>query len=251
VAEIPKSVKVKWPVGPHYTKWVKGKSPHSWVEYKLKSADWFLTTLVQTTAEVGRMDRNAGVEMAIDGALTGLCAAVDTAVSLLVRALEDANGIEEGDRFPVQHATYARAVDLAGSAALKISSQKKFTEAMVGADSADPEGWLAQLQTIRQLTAVENRLVPHWDLGHGNPRVFIDVPGLGLQEPTAYLKSSRDAVHTLVGALLDDVDAVTAKGRQVRQRRRAGMPARPLPDLSSRAHLVPPRRNSSRRDEPE
>jgi hypothetical protein len=230
---------------------VKGKTAHTWVQYKLKSADWFLDTLVKTTAEVGRMDRNAGVEMAIDGALAGFCAAFDTALSLLVRALENANGIEEGERSAVDHPSWERALTLAGSAALKISCQKKVSEALRGADAAEPQGWLAQLQAIRSLMMVENRLVPHWDLGPGIPRVFIDVPGLGLQEPSAYLKSSRDAVRTLVEAVLGDVDNVTAKGRQVRQRRRAGMPARPLPDLSTRAHLVPPRRTVANPDKPE
>ena len=143
MAEIPKSVKVKWPVGPHYTKWVKGNSAHAWVHYKLKSADWYLATLVKTSKQVGRMDRNAGVEMAIDGALTGLCSAFDAALSLLIRALETANGIDSAERSAAERPIWARAEILAGSAALKLSSDNPVVAALSGGDTAAPDGWLA------------------------------------------------------------------------------------------------------------
>ena len=80
-------------------------------------ADWYLATLVTTSKQVGRMDRNAGVEMAIDGALaTGLCGAFDAALSLLIRALETAgNGIDGAERSAAERPIWARAEILAAA----------------------------------------------------------------------------------------------------------------------------------------
>ena len=247
MAQLPKAIKVKWPVGPLYSRWVKGKGNHAWVHYKLKSANWYLSTLSKTLRRVGKVDRYAGVEMALDGVLTNLCAAFDAAVSVLARALETANGIPEMTRMPTESLGWDRAATLATAASFHLDCAVEVTAALSGNEALEPSGWLAQLQRLRDLSARENRLVPHWALGRGDPGQFVDVPGQGLQEPVAYLRSTRDSVEDLIDLILKDVEAVTTTGRSHRRSRSKSLPGRPLPDLSARARIVTPGRTRTPR----
>jgi len=240
VGQFPKAIKVKWPVGPHYSRWVKSKGNHSWVYYKLKTANWFLKTLRKTVRRAGKVDRYAGVEMAMDGVLNALCAAFDAAVSLLARALETANGMPELSRTPTESLGWDHAATLAAAAGVRLDSAADVAAALAGSGAPEPTGWLAQLQRLRDLSARENRLVPHWNLGD-DPGQFVDVPGLGLQEPLPYLGAARDQMEALVTRVLTDVDAISTSGRP-RDGGRSKSQARPLPDLSARARLVTPSR---------
>ena len=238
MAQVPKAIKVKWPVGPHYSRWVKGKGSHSWVQYKLKTANWFFKTLSKTVHRAENVDRYVGVEMAIDGLLNALCDAFDAAICLLARSLETANGLPELNRTPTENLTWDYAATLATAGSIRLDCSAEVADALSGNGLPEPSGWLAQLQRLRELAARENRLVPHWDLGHGNPGQYIDVPGLGLQEPLPYLSAVREQVVLLVETILNDLESVSATGRSGRDRGRSKNQARPLPDLSARARVV-------------
>ena len=125
------------------------------------------------------------------------------------------------------------------AASIHLECAPEVAAALSGSGAPEPSGWLAQLQRLRDLSARENRLVPHWNLGQGDPGQSIDVPGLGLQDPMAYLRAAREQVGGLVAAILKDVDAVSKSGRP-RDGARSKTQSRPLPDLSARAWLVTP-----------
>jgi len=85
------SITVAWPLGPHVPPLAEQGRSRAWVDYKLRSAAWYIDTLERLGGEVG-LDRLTGVEMALDGALTALCGAVDAAERILIWTVAEGDG---------------------------------------------------------------------------------------------------------------------------------------------------------------
>lgn len=239
MAKIPKSVRLKWPVGPHYLRWVDGKGVHAWARYKVKSADWYLGALQITARAAGDLDRYAGVELALDGVLGALCAAVDAAGCALLDAVAHASGGPATEWSHLGASEWDGALDIARGAGLSLECERAVLEAVEGTGSRNPEGWLAQLRMLRDRAVRHNVLVRRFSVGGEPPGRFVDVPGLGPRRPVEYLKSTRNRVGELVELLLRDVDALAGAAPPAADEdgsRRLG--PRPLPDLSARAHVL-------------
>jgi len=239
VAKIPKSVRLKWPVGPHYLRWVDGKGVHAWARYKVKSADWYLGALQIAAHVAGDVDRYVGIELALDGVLASLCAAADAAGAALLDAVERAVALPEAERGTSSLAAWDRCLDIARGAGLELACERAVIDALDGGTSRSPTGWLAQLRLLRDRAVRHNVLVRRFSIGGEPPGRFIDVPGLGARRPVEYLKSARRHVAELVEVLLADVDALSdlapPESRDDGSRR---IGPRPLPDLSARARVV-------------
>lgn len=243
--KVPKSVPLTWPVGPHYLRWVDGKGVHAWARYKLKSADWYRAALVVAVQEAGEIDRYVGIQMALDGVLTALCAAVDAAGSGLYDAVERRLRDEDTD---VDIATegldgWETAFMLSRRGALVLGSERATAEALAGSDSPSPAGWLAQLRQVRDRAVQHNILVRRLSPGDDLQGRYVDVPGLGARPPVEYLRSARKKTDRLVEAILADVDSLdeqraAALETDLDPGRRPG--PRALPDLSARARMISP-----------
>jgi hypothetical protein len=246
MAQVPKSVAVTWPVGPHYLRWVEGKGVHAWARYKLKSANWYRAVLAVAVQEAGDLDRYVGIQMALDGVLTSLCAAVDAAgwglfaaVELIASAPE--GGVAEDDDEADVPGDWESVFDLARDRQVALASEAAVIAALEGSGSRSPAGWLAQLRQLRDQAVQHNVLVRRLNVGEELPGRVVDVPGLGPKGPVEYLKSARTEAHELVEALLADIDGLAEQGSSepdAGSPRRSG--PRALPDLSARAGVVRP-----------
>jgi len=239
VAKIQKSVRLKWPVGPHYLRWVDGKGAHAWARFKVKSADWYLGALQITARVAGDVDRYAGVELAIDGTLSSLCAAADAAGCAVLDAVERAAGVPEDERGQLAVDDWGAALEIARAAGISLACERAVAAALEGSGARAPEGWLAQLRLLRDRAVRHNVLVRRFSVGGEPPGRFVDVPGLGARRPIEYLKSARTKVAELVELLLSDVDAlahVVPPETGHDGPRRLG--PRPLPDLAARAQVL-------------
>jgi hypothetical protein len=244
VANIPKSVRRKWPVGPHYVRWVDGKGVHAWARFKVKSADWYIRTLEITAREAGDVDRYVGIEMALDGALSSLCGAVDAAgwgLLELVETLEVRDDL--GDHSQIG-GDWRGVFTLARASGIVLSSEFAALDALKGSGSNDPTGWLAQLRLLRDAAVRHNELVRQFDVDGKQSGRLIDVPGRGPSPTIEYLKAMRKRTNGLVELILADItDASkrTGSSGDGNVDRRDG--PRPLPELSDRAGVQwPPAR---------
>ena len=237
---VPRSIRLKWPVGPHYLRWVEGKKVHAWARYKLRSADWYLAALVATVGEAGDLDRFVGIEMALDGTLSSLCAAVDAAgfglLEVLAQMLDP--DVPAGSAAP---GSWAEVFSIARSASVELACEKLALAALAGSGTSSPAGWLAQLQALRDLAVRHNLLARRLTLGAEPPGRYVEVPGLGPSRPIEYLEAVRCKVAGLVEALLAGIDEIE-RFRPLAPEARHPPPLapRPLPDLSARAGLTRP-----------
>ncbi|MDA8290613.1 MAG: hypothetical protein M0Z33_02880 [Actinomycetota bacterium] len=239
MGKIPKSVRLKWPVGPHYLRWVDGRGAHAWARYKVKSADWYLGALQITARAAGDLDRYVGIELALDGVLTAMCAAVDAAGCALLDAVVRAAGRPESDASYLDVGEWDGALEIARGAGISLASEHAILDALEGSGSRSPQGWLAQVRLLRDRAVRHNVLVRRFSVSGEPPGRFVDVPGLGPRRPIDHLKSTRRKVHELVELLLRDVDtlagAVPPDSDEGGPRR---IGPRPLPDLSARARVL-------------
>jgi hypothetical protein len=241
VPKVPDSVALTWPVGPHYLRWVDGKGVHAWARYKIKSANWYRAALVIAVEEAGDLDRYVGVQMALDGALGSLCAAVDAAGWGLLEAVERVGRVADSDRASHERGNWESAFELARGATVALSCESVVVEALAGSGSLSPEGWLAQLRMVRDQAVRHNVLMRRFSVDQSRPGRFIEVPGLGQRRPVEYLKSVRKQVGVLVELLLDDIDMLVEPRALAAEAERAGSSRpRQLPDLSARAGMDRP-----------
>lgn len=59
---------------------IERTNPDDWPDFKLRCADWYINALTALEQKYGELDRLVGVEMALDGALSSLVGAFDSAV---------------------------------------------------------------------------------------------------------------------------------------------------------------------------
>ena len=171
------------------------------VAFKLDSAVWYIERLEEIGDEFG-FDRLFGVEMALDGALTALCGAVDAAERALLRAVAQGDGwrpVSRDGRPPRRDLT--RCDGLVGSAGRELEASHK-------------EGaWLRTLRDLRNRAVHESTLARHVS-------VFISAEGQlttvglsvsGQSQPVAppeILRQAYERARSLCGLLLDAAESV-------------------------------------------
>jgi hypothetical protein len=201
---------ITWPLGEqvlHPSAEAQGDAlaPDPWVDLKLRAGRWYLGVVEHFAAELGpdRLDRYAGVEMALDGCLANLSSAIDAAMARLVTALEGLHDEEpEPDHRPKP--PRARTLLKKGGTAPSLDA---YDEA-VSRDGDDTTGWLSQLRDARNRSMHQTTLSRHWTGGTGSSTVLLTVPGRALPvEPAAWLAEALDQATELAGGLLRDADA--------------------------------------------
>ncbi len=227
-----------WPLGPHYLRWVEGKGVAAWARFKLRSADWYLEALEVAEREVG-LDRFVGVEMAIDGVLSSLCAGVEAAAHALRSETEHLAG-PSAPRPPwAVEGGWTLLVELAEGTGTALGSARALERAVRG-DHDETEGWLAELYRLRALAVQRNVLVRRPNVDGAARSRLLDVPGLGQRPVVRYLRKARRRAESLVEVLLAEVDALAHE--RPRPLTRPASLRGGLPDLSARAGLCAPRR---------
>lgn len=229
-----------WPLGPHYLRWVEGKGVDAWARFKLRSADWYLDALDVAAQEVG-LDRFVGVEMAIDGVLSSLCAGVDAAGHALLDEVERLVGPSALRARRHLGEDWTLFVDLAEEAGIGLGSTRAVRLAVDGDDEAG--GWLTELQRLRALAVRRNVLVRRPNVDGAARSRLLDVPELGQRPVVHYLRKARRRANGLVEALLADVEGLAHERRQLSPRPSHAHGG--LKDLSVRAGLPGASRHGS------
>lgn len=226
-----------WPLGPHYLRWVEGKGADAWARFKLRSAAWYLDALEVAEREVG-LDRFVGVEMAIDGVLSSLCAGVDAAGHALLEELERFATPTMLHTHRSVDADWSLLVGVAEGVGIGLGSARALELAVHG-DEDDEVGWLTQLAGLRALAVQRNVLVrrPNVD-GAARSRV-LDVPGLGQRPVLRCLRKVHRRADGLVEAMLADLDGIARERHRRPAHRGVSRPG--LDGLSARAGLSPGR----------
>lgn len=243
-----KGLQVRWPAGPHYQKQFKVKARQAWPYYKLGTADWYLSTLREIDANVKKLDRLVGVEMAIDGAVQALGATFDAAVYALISSLEGGANLPNEQRIPEQLANWTALIDQAEAFGVNLRSAPDVFIALAEDDPNSPTGWLAQLLLLRQRCSRHDPLIRHWVVGSEAPIICIDVPGGEPRPPIEYLSGVRDLVEQLLELMLEDLELIR-RGRVYTAgeeddsddaEHNSSSPDGELPDLLRRAGITTP-----------
>lgn len=216
--DVPLQSSRTWPVGPWVSTWVEGEGTPAWVRYKVRSAHWFIDTLEDIGAQVPGFDRYVGVEMALDGALTALCGAFDAAVGLLIQSSESWLDVKPQ---PTQRYTWhnkkkacsrARLIEVSKHAdelGPRIADLVDVVDAArKGYDAAEPVGWLAKLQRLRNRAVHQNTLsrLHLRNVGSPQPPVacLLTIDGeKGGQHPVIYLRLAAENMAKLTEQMID------------------------------------------------
>ncbi|SEI96407.1 hypothetical protein SAMN04487917_103148 [Arthrobacter sp. yr096] len=202
-----------WPLGPHYGELADGAGPRAWVNYKLHSADWYIETLEAAIAKVG-FDRHVGIEMALDGALTSLCAGYDASSAALIGVAERYLQVEEPT--PLWEYKPSLLIQLLGRLSQQgltgdlIGTRSRIKAALVRKETS--KGWLTMLQDLRNRPMHNDTLPRHFDAVVGSPTASALNVGGTPTEPVSYLREAYRDVSNLSGELLDIVDKLAPNG---------------------------------------
>ena len=238
--KVRKSVRLKWPVGPLYFRRAGGKNPHAWAGLKMRSADWYLDALATTMREAGDLERYVGIEMALDGALASMCAAVDAAGSGLADKFIRTARLPTAEN-ETSTARWRSVYSFASAVGVTLPSEYAVSEAFAGFASSEPTGWFSQLAALRDRAVRHNVLVRRTSIGGDFRGRFLDVPGVGPREPIEYLESMREKVNQIVELLVADIDLIPKLLAAKTDAERSHRPKqRALPDLLSRARVLTP-----------
>ncbi|WP_122262120.1 hypothetical protein [Ornithinimicrobium cerasi] len=191
---------ISFPGRPTYAELLESDERIAWVRFKVWSADWYTGTLGGLGAEDG-YDRYIGIEMALDGALSALSAAFDAAVVLMIESAEEALQVPEEKRLaPHKYnwEAFKRTVQgtlLTASNALSELSVD-VDDALEGANSDNPVGWLAVLRRLRNRATHRTTLARTWAIDH-DAHIVLGVTEVPELDPFEYLKLSCDQVSDL------------------------------------------------------
>lgn len=166
-----------------------------------------------------------GVEMALDGALTSLCGAFDSAAAGLVTAVGEWAGV---DLKPVASHELSKPTHFYDRIGVLIAHNRFGNDlqplsddvrAALRFDRSNPEvpkGWLKHLHLLRNATVHHNTLARHIDVALGGSSTFnaswsvsIDREGV---EPGSYLRDARNKVSGLTSRMLAVVDLICPNG---------------------------------------
>ena len=198
-----------WPVGPEYFRLVPAgaKNGHSWTEFKLWSAEWYLHTLEILHDRTGELARLVGEEMALDGYLAAVSSAFDAATYGLIQAIEEARQVPQAQKTPQQHISWTTATNLAASPPVAVlQSAAAVGTALAGNNVPQPGGWLAQARRLRNRSTHMDTIARALFVPHQPP--LLRVPGVGDVAPLPYLGGLLPQIRTLTASILVDADTI-------------------------------------------
>lgn len=192
---------IRFPDGPTYPELLGSDERVAWIRFKVWSADWYTHALSDLGAVHGGYDRQVGIEMALDGALSTLSAAFDASVALMIEAAEERLEVPATERTAIHKYGWKAFEQLVDGSALATweglpELQTNVDSALEGSNSDEPVGWLAVLRRLRNIATHRTTLPRTWTNEEAKQSVsgVTDVPGL---DPVAYLQESCDRVSDL------------------------------------------------------
>lgn len=149
----------------------------SWIRFRVWTADWYVETLQTLVEELRTPDRWVGVEMCLDGSLSALSGAFDSAVALLTQAVER----DEPQKTPAHRYNWndrltkllQRRAPESGDLIDRVQS------ALEGSDDPIPAGWLARLRRYRNTATHQRSLSRLWGLDNEVAAVTLGKPVTG------------------------------------------------------------------------
>jgi hypothetical protein len=154
---VPATLRVDWPVRPELSALDAREGVYAWARFKLWTADWYLERFDQLLDIVPRVQRQVGIEMAIDGILESLCSAVDAACAAVIGAAEVRRPPK---KLTLEHRYTPELAVRRLREQGRRRAPKALEEARAGHNSSNPSGWFGQLGHLR------NTVVHHSALGH-------------------------------------------------------------------------------------
>lgn len=196
-----------FPAGPPYPELLESDEAIAWVRYKVWSADWYTARLGELGGVLG-YDRHIGIEMALDGALGALSGAFDAAVAMLTEEIQDELAVESDDRVPVHLYGWARLRKLLvqvdnNELPMLADVVADIDDALEGANTIDPTGWLAVLRRLRNRATHQTTLSRTWTIDGRNESTVIGVTEIPALDPFEYLKRHCNLVSDLTGRMVN------------------------------------------------
>ena len=192
---------IRFPDSPTYPELLRSDERIAWVRFKVWSADWYTRTLGDLGAAHGGYDRQVGIEMSLDGALSALSAAFDASVALMIEGAEEELRVPAANRTPAHKFGWnafqksVRGTALATWEGLP-ELEADVENALEGSNSDEPVGWLAVLRRLRNRATHRTTLPRTWTIG-GATRAVVGVSDMPDLDPFVYLKGACDQVSDL------------------------------------------------------
>jgi hypothetical protein len=196
---------ISWPGGPGFDAPIKTKKLRARSRAKLAAASWYLGALRKLVSDNDVLTRTLGAEMAFDGAVQSLCAAFESELCALTKAIEKVAEIPEDRRTPPHLVTWSKLAAATSVFDIDLASSLSISDALVGEHSEEPHGWLAQLLLLKRRLALHDFLVEIDDPDSGNSSLRIDVPGRGPLPLVEYLQEVHDLAEELLETIEHDI----------------------------------------------
>ena len=195
---------IAWPTTRDASPAEKPKGLRSWARAKLESAAWYIETLQKIESDDVGSAASLGVEMAVDGAVSSLCAAFEAMICSLTRAIERVADIPKDSRTPLHLASWSKLAAASKVFDIDLASNRAVSNALVGEHSDEPAGWMAQLLVLRRELALHDLIS---NGGHANAgRLLLDVPKRGEVPLVGYLIATFESTDELLEAIEQDID---------------------------------------------
>jgi hypothetical protein len=196
---------VAWPSGPGFESPLKTKKLRARSRAKFAAAGWYVGTLRKLSWSDEPLSHTLGVEMAVDGVVQSLCAAFESELCALTKAIERVAEIPEDRRTPLHLVTWSKLAAATTVFDIDLASALSISDALVGEHSEEPHGWLAQLLLLRKRLALQDFLVDEDDEGQHTSRLRINVPGRGALPLVEYLSEVHDLTEELLETIEHDI----------------------------------------------
>lgn len=197
-----------FPAGPRYSELLASESNMAWIRYKVWAADWYTETLGDLGAKFGGYDRQVGIEMAIDGALSSICGAFDASIALLIIAAERRLNTPEANRTkPYAYGWRCFKQLIAGTAVEALPGMSDMTDevnaALEGQSDDNPTGWLAIIRRLRNRITHQTSLPRTWAFDPSSTSdTVVGITSITDLDPFEYLKTSCNRISDLTEQMI-------------------------------------------------
>lgn len=196
---------ILWPSGDGLEVSIKTKKLRARSRAKFAAATWYLEALRRLASDNDVLSHSLGAEMAFDGAVQSLCAAFESELCALTKAIEKVAGIPHDRRTPPHLVTWSKLAAATSVFDIDLASSLSISDALVGEHSEEPHGWLAQLLLLRKRLALHDFLVEADGPAGENSNLRVDVPGRGPLPLIAYLQEVHDLTEELLETIEHDI----------------------------------------------
>jgi hypothetical protein len=214
-----------FPAGPRYSELLGSDPQIAWIRYKVWTADWYTETLGDLGTRFGGYDRQVGIEMAIDGALSSLCGAFDASIALLATVAEKSLNTPKANRTKPHNYDWNRfKQQIHGTTVEDLSGMGDMIDevdaALEGKKGDIPTGWLAVLQRLRNRATHQTSLLRTWTVDqHTGSHTVVGLTSIPDLDPFSYLKISCNCVSDLTEQMVRRANAIDYIGAYTQLRR--------------------------------